>query len=334
MKLITYNVWHGLNGHGIVSFGELEPRGRHEKRILWQLQEIKKLDPDILVLQEMNPVRELSDRFAKDLDMKAIHQVDQSGLRLLGFGIPLNLTNGLTILAKSELRLKKLSGLKLSGPFGFCSDLASIQFQEFRFALISEFTYQGEKITLANVHLHHGPVLTEEFLKDLENLYHQKNITKKEMNHVIAQMKQSVPRRLKELDRLLDWCEKNRRTSKLIIAGDFNDSEDSPLFKKLNSAGLKEAYKKVHPKQKANTWDGSKNKDNHILTNKLFPPIEYFKNEKLLELLRRHDERPRRLDYICMTETLVSKVKDACEVFNIEVDGLLGSDHFGIQVEI
>src|SRR4051812_38490295 len=127
MKLITYNVWHGLNGSGILKFGELEPAGRRTERIHYQLRNLQQLDPDILFLQEMNPVMELSRQFARVLGMSVVSQIDQTGIKILEGGFPSNLQSGLSILAKRKWNLKKVGGIKLSGRRGFVSPFLSLQ---------------------------------------------------------------------------------------------------------------------------------------------------------------------------------------------------------------
>ena len=49
-----------------------------------------------------------------------------------------DLYNGLAILAKAPLRLRKVKGLKLSGGFGFCEDFIGFQTAELRYALMAE----------------------------------------------------------------------------------------------------------------------------------------------------------------------------------------------------
>ena len=66
LKALTYNVWHGLS-QATFKMKELEPPGQKEARIQWQITQIKALDPDIVFLQEVNPVSVLSQRLAAAL---------------------------------------------------------------------------------------------------------------------------------------------------------------------------------------------------------------------------------------------------------------------------
>ena len=57
------------------------------------------------------------------LDYQSVHQVDACGVRLApGLAVVPGLNNGLAVLAKAPLRLRKVEGLKLSGGFGRCDD--------------------------------------------------------------------------------------------------------------------------------------------------------------------------------------------------------------------
>ena len=55
LRVMTFNVWHGLRaGESNTKFpGEDEERKK--KRFAWQVHLIQELDPDILLFQEVNP---------------------------------------------------------------------------------------------------------------------------------------------------------------------------------------------------------------------------------------------------------------------------------------
>lgn len=75
LKLATVNVWSGSDYQGLVSFGQWETAAVREQRYQNLLAELQRLDPDLIFLQEVNPVRRYSKRIAKDLGMDQIHQV-------------------------------------------------------------------------------------------------------------------------------------------------------------------------------------------------------------------------------------------------------------------
>ncbi|WP_447972055.1 hypothetical protein [Nitrospira sp. Kam-Ns4a] len=127
------------------------------------MQQIAKAQPALILLQEVNPLPDRAEDYVKalaaaGLSYTQVHQVDACGIRLgkpLAIIPPLN--NGLAILARTELRLQKVEGLKLSG-VGACRDRAGFQLTELRYALIASVTSprSGKRYVVADVHLHSG----------------------------------------------------------------------------------------------------------------------------------------------------------------------------------
>ena len=121
--VLTYNAWHGLNtGEFWVTPSELPEL--NQARLRFQAAQISAARPDLVFLQEVNPLPVRAGEYVKaltmlGLDYDEVHQVDACGVRLHGDTalIP-GLNNGLVILARHSLHLRKLEGLKLSGDLG------------------------------------------------------------------------------------------------------------------------------------------------------------------------------------------------------------------------
>ena len=109
-----------------------------KQRFQTQLKELEEARPDILFLQELNPVSSLSKKIAQKLGMFGIYHVTNCGTSVLGLGIPTNLSMGIAILVRPPFQIKKIKGFKLSGPFGFCHNpLFTFQYDEFRYGLFA-----------------------------------------------------------------------------------------------------------------------------------------------------------------------------------------------------
>lgn len=119
LKVLTINVWSGLDYSGTFSFGEYETDERRELRFKALLEQIKKLDPDVILTQETNPIVRFSSRLAKELNFDEIHQVCNAGIKFGPFGIPSNMKEGIAIFARKGLSLTEYDVWKLSGSFGF-----------------------------------------------------------------------------------------------------------------------------------------------------------------------------------------------------------------------
>ena len=89
LKIINYNLWHGLSLHWF-KMKELHSENYKKARSKEQMHLLKKEAPDILFLQEINPVLSRSKRIAKELKSTYVFQETNCGMSLLGMNIPLN----------------------------------------------------------------------------------------------------------------------------------------------------------------------------------------------------------------------------------------------------
>ena len=110
LRVLTINVWSGLDYRGLLSCGEYESPLRREARFQLLVREIKALDPDLIFVQEANgrPLQPYCSRLARFLGYDEIHQICLAGIKLGYVGIPANLNEGNGILAKPSLDLEKI----------------------------------------------------------------------------------------------------------------------------------------------------------------------------------------------------------------------------------
>ena len=136
-KVLTYNTLHGLEVSKLW-VRQVETAEQHRARFTLRIKQLAEAQPEVILLQEVNPLPAMSENYVQalkqqGLDYAEVHQVDACGLRLApGLAILPGLNNGLVILAKAPLTIRKLDGLKLSGPLGGCGDYTSVQFGELR----------------------------------------------------------------------------------------------------------------------------------------------------------------------------------------------------------
>lgn len=64
LKIVTINVWSGLDYNGSLKMAQYESPTRKNERFLILLSQLKELSPDIIFLQETNSVGEYSARLA------------------------------------------------------------------------------------------------------------------------------------------------------------------------------------------------------------------------------------------------------------------------------
>ncbi len=113
------------------------PTEAEEARFKVQAQQIALVQPDVILLQEVNPLPRQARAYVAALkehgvEYAEVHQEDACGVRLFGLGIVTGLNNGVAVLAKAPLHLRKVMGLKLSGGPGGCTDFVGFQVGELR----------------------------------------------------------------------------------------------------------------------------------------------------------------------------------------------------------
>ena len=158
-KVLTYNTLHGLEVSKLW-VRQVETDEHLRVRFTLRIEQLAEAQPDVILLQEVNPLPAMAEDYVQSLkqrglDYAEVHQVDACGLRLApGLTILPGLNNGLVILTKAPLTIRKLDGLKLNGSFGGCWDYAGVQFGELRYALLAEVTAPTTGMTylIATIH--------------------------------------------------------------------------------------------------------------------------------------------------------------------------------------
>ncbi len=332
LKVLNYNVWHGLNPTSVLRFGEYETADARRSRYENFLSQARAFDADVLFLQEVNPAPGMSRRIAKDLGMDAVWQIDNAGLKLGSAGVPTNLRSGLTILARKDLELKKIGGKKLSGPRGFCNDWMTFQFNEFRFVLAASITVRGKEILLLNTHLHHGPEVTPETKDAMNALVENGDITRERADEILAVIAQACEKRRGELEKAMAFARSlGRENSPAIFAGDFNASPDAAeLIWLRDDLGFHSVTKDEPGEGFFYTWDWQRNENTHQIDS--FVPVNTFPEEKVNKAI--HDLEiglSRRIDYIFYRNADDLFADFESGLFGDKPkDGRMASDHFGI----
>ena len=91
LKIVTFNAWHGLiTDEGVFKLSEYESAETREVRYQQIISELQLLDPDLVALQEANPLPGYAERISRDLGYDEMHQIANGGIKLFGWGIPSN----------------------------------------------------------------------------------------------------------------------------------------------------------------------------------------------------------------------------------------------------
>ena len=343
--VLSYNALHGLEvGRFWVRPGESsEQRAARFKLRIGQLAEVQ---PDLILLQEVNPLPDMAEDYVRALgDMglqyAEIHQVDACGLRLApGLAILPGLNNGLVILAKAPLNIRKIEGLKLSGP-GSCNDKWGIQFGELRYALIAEVSspVTHMKYLVATMHLHSGIERDARLLQDLMEAHAQGRLYHYDV--LMAELKKDEERRRMELHTLMDVLQQHEAQEHyagVIFGGDMNFEVGSPEYQELERGGFKDTAQIAVGMPMWNTYDPMNNPlaghEEEALPSALAQAIANLPpdDRQEIEARYRHAIRmARRIDFL-FSMSFMSRACLKQELFGkpMTMGGQTGSDHYGV----
>ena len=334
LKILTFNAWHGLvTDEGILKLGEYETSDRREVRYSEFLEELQRLDPDVIALQEANPLPEYATKIASDLGFDEIHQIANGGVKLFGWGIPLNVSEGLILLAREELNFELVRKIRLSGPwFSIQNTQVSIQLSETRYALIGKIRVEGKEIYILNTHLHAGFPFGDTYIDDLSELRNAGEITDSEYDFFDNRAKEASQRREEELFLAISWIRNETDNEHpIILLGDFNSIENSNEIRTILDYHFIDAFREKNPGLSGFTSDSILNPKVRLMEeNSLESQGQTDRFEsKYLEIASR-------IDYIFLSSHFQSKniLESFVTLNRSNEDGVYPSDHFAVFAEI
>ncbi|MGA2586312.1 MAG: endonuclease/exonuclease/phosphatase family protein [Candidatus Aminicenantales bacterium] len=341
LRVLTVNVWSGLDYEGFAKFGEYEPRERREHRFTVLVDRIKALAPDIVFLQEANTAARFAARLAGALGFTEIHQVENGGIKLGPLGVPSNFKEGMAILARPSLRLRRHDVWKLSGPFGLFGDFLTFHFAEAVFSLVGKVIVDETPIFLVNVHLVASAADDEALFARFRETLEGRALSPADFAAVVAETKAKNRRRLDEARKLLAGVRELPADSPVIVAGDFNADPETPAVRAVLSVGgmidTLAAAATAGPADGAAahpiTWDAGEN-ENIAFSSR--PVNASGAPRPPLGLLDAFDcGISRRLDYIVLNKGFRPEdVASSSVAVDAPESGIHASDHYGVFAEI
>jgi len=353
IKLLTYNTLHGLEPSGLTVKAS-ESKEARQARLDLQFRQLSVIQPDVMLLQEVNPLPEMADSYvaamkSAGLDYRSVHQVDACGVRMApGLSIVPGLNNGLAVLARAPLRLRKVEGLKLSGGFGRCDDYMGFQTGELRYALIAEVENPntGRKLLTVSLHLHSGIERNAFFIQKINEAVQQGKGRREDFEGIVAAMEQDQQRRLDEIRLLVKEIQKLYAAGTylgVLVGGDFNFEPDDPEYRELEQAGLRDTFSMARPETEVYSLDPQRNviagrglQEVPSALRSALKRLPDSQQQKILEGYQKGISQARRVDFLF----LMKKPSDhATGCFRQELFGQSdqslsapGSDHYGVLV--
>lgn len=351
LKVLTYNTLHGFKPSGLTVKAS-ESTFVRQARLDLQFGQLSVVQPEVLLLQEVNPLPVMADAYVAalmgfGLKYTEVHQVDACGARLApGLAVAPGLNNGLAVLAKDPLRLRKVKGLKLSGGFGFCTDFMGLQTDERRYALIAEVENPdtGRKVLVVSLHLHSGIERTAFFIQEINEAVDQGKVRREDFEGIVAALEQSQERRLDEIRVLVKELRKLHAQEtyfETIIGGDFNFEPDDPEYRELERMGFRDTYTIASSKADLYSLDPQRNliakegiRDVPSALREAMKHLPDSQQERILEGYQTGISQARRIDFQFLMTNPSNSLKGCMrqELFGepTTVSTELGSDHFGV----
>lgn len=358
LKVITFNIWSGLDYKGTLKMGWYEEKKIREKRYNLLIDSLKKIDADIIVLNEVNNLPWFARKIAKSLGYDYISYTGVSGLKIGPFGLPINLKEGDVILTKKKYGLEFMGRIRLEKKKGYVGNLFSLHTDDATQAIIGKIIAAGKSYIVINTHLHASLIndeATNSLLSNLRNKYKQDiNIVNNIKNEIIKEVKW----RQDSINILIDYIKDKFPNEKIILCGDFNTTYKTTEIEKLKDYGFYSSYinyykmkgidlfKKdifgnlINKKIDYFTWNPDTNlniikyyktpfinKEKDLLNSKKVKlTVNIFKSYS--------DLQKRKIDYIFLKNIEKSKIIESKVIFNTPIEGLNLSDHYGVLTVI
>ena len=322
IRILTINVWSGLTYEGTFAVGHYpdEPEIRY-KRLL---EGVRQLGPDVITIQEANPLPGYAERLARDLDYRMICHVALGGIRFGPVGVPTNLREGDAILVKKPATLVDLGVGRLAG-CGIVSNWFTFHTGEITQAILARAVLNGKPIYIYAVHLHSGPFPGPQLRASAEQLSNQ--LPEPELGKALKAVNEDVDRRGREMAALKAFIGKTLPADAVaVIAGDFNTTAESGELAPLLASGRwTDSFSLKNPDSRGFTWDPPRNPN-------FRPSKPSSRPYNILKSL--HENSPARIDFILLNDRFPPGTIRESRVVLTPLDGVTASDHYGVLTTI
>lgn len=327
LNVATINVWSGLDYRGAWSIGEYETEALREKRFRILADDLKALNADVIALQEVNPSDGFSSRLAEELGYDVIHQRANAGIKGWKIGIPLNLNEGLALLARKELRLELSDVWDLSCSFGAFGNTFSLHFSDNNIALVGKITAGNRSIFVINTHLTAAVPENDA----MRNILTRLTDDRASLERTTEELHAGAQLRLLEVQRLSELIREHCASSPVILLGDFNAAPESPEIRFLTDSLRYTDAGAASGIGNLVTWNAEKN-TNITFSRHLPDPSGSTPMERLSA---EYDGISRRIDYVFLNEKFNTADVQSGKIFlDTPREDIFSSDHFGMFARI
>jgi hypothetical protein len=312
ITVATMNVWSGLTYDGVFSVGEYEDRATRAFRFDLLAGGLDSLEPDLIALQETNPLPEYAQRLDERLGYDALFDVRQAGVRIGPVGLPVNLREGEMLLAGRGRALGEVVTRQLAGPGA--GNVAAFQFAAASQLLGGQITVEGRTLHIFTTRWTPSPQADRDRLLELVNEYASGELDGEEITRLVDEAVRGSERRRREARETVVAINELAGEEPIILMGSLYALPDSDEIRVLREAGFVDVWSAVG-RGAGYTWDATTNAN----------IIEH-------GLASNAAERAR-YDYIFIRGEGIF-ARSASVVFSRPTYGVHPSDHYGLLAEI
>lgn len=329
LTVLTINTWHGHILRGLAR-APVEPAGRSMQRKAMLQEGIAELSPDVILLQECLPEPRYSASIAEALGYDVLHQPTNSGVRIGGsFGLPLGGREGIAILARTSLQLRKLATKRLCG-FGCNTTLFAFQATGLNYALAGEVVVDGQPVAFVCTHFLYALPDVSTLRRCWRELGERGMVDTPIPDSVLGRTRRTIRRRDRGIARLSQFIARLADGRPVVVAGDFNLEATAPSMQLL--ARDNRLVNALDESLSTPTWDPVGNSNVAFSTTP--PRSDEPRPSAYASAIRAYDAIPQRPDHILVDERWMT-VASARIVLKPETsDDICPSDHYGILADL
>ena len=311
ISVVTVDVWSGLTYSGVFRVREYEDRAARSFRYDLLASGLEALSPDIVAIQDANPLPSYVDRLAGDLGYDAVYAVRQAGVRIGPVGLPANLREGSAILAVRSRALSQLPTRQLTG--GGAGNLAAFQLGAASHVVAAQVRVADRPVYVFTTRWTPSPHANREDMRTLVDRYSAEDLSGGELLDLIGEAVEGAERRKLEAEKTLVYINEVAGKEPVILMGSFHALAGSEEIQLLKDAGFVDVWQVVG-RGAGETYDPAAN--TNIRNHGLSPSSD-----------------AERIDYIFIRGEDIA-ARSIRLVFNRPTYGVFPSDHYGLYAEL
>jgi endonuclease/exonuclease/phosphatase family metal-dependent hydrolase len=311
ISVVTVDVWSGLTYSGIFRVREYENSAAREFRYDLLSAGLADIAPDIIAIQDANPLPAYVERLSGDLGYESVSAVRQAGVRIGPVGLPTNLREGSALLAIRERALTHLSTGQLTG--AGAGNVAAFQFGAASNIVAARLQVADRPVYVFTTRWTPSPHADRDRMRTLIDRYDSGDLSGPDLLDLMQEAVDGGARRLDEAERTLVFINEIAGQSPVILMGSFHALPESDEMQLLREAGFVDVWQVVGRGAGA-TYDPAAN--TNIRSFELSPSDE-----------------PERIDYIFIRGDDIA-ARNVRLIFNRPTYGVFPSDHYGVYAEL